>query len=170
MSTDKIWSFSCQFLKALISTSSRGFLLSNLRDITSISFRLGRSTRNITETSDIDAKSTGSHRRPQGEAAWGSSSPHWNLKMMTSYAVSVQNSTSYPYIESKTQKIVCAFGAPTKCIISSVLADSPPSGKIPACAHAVSCYSSQRGGGAILDNLLWAGEHPVKLVRACTGS
>lgn len=35
---------------------TRGFLLSNLRDITSISFRLGRSTRNITETSDIDAK------------------------------------------------------------------------------------------------------------------
>ena len=50
---------------------TRGFLLSNLRDITSISFLLGRSTRNIPETSDIDAKNTVSHRRPQGEATLG---------------------------------------------------------------------------------------------------
>ena len=31
------------------------------------------------------------HRRPEGGATWGSCPPPWNLKMMTSYAVPVEN-------------------------------------------------------------------------------
>ena len=84
-----------------------------------------------------------------GGATWGSCPP-WNLKIMTSYAVPVENTLKFSLAPSalalftlklrlKRRKIakifVRAFGAPKNRSFLSVLAVLPPSGKIPAGAH-----------------------------------
>ena len=40
------------------------------------------------------------HRRPEGGATWGSCPPPWNLKMMTSYAVAVENTLKFSLAQS----------------------------------------------------------------------
>ena len=80
----------------------------------------------------------------------GAVAPPWNLKMMTSYAVPVENTLEFVLAPSalasntfklslKRRKIakisVRAFGAPKNRSFLSVHAGLPPSGKIPAGAH-----------------------------------
>ena len=92
----------------------------------------------------------GRHRRPEGGQPGAVAPPPWNLKMMTSYAVPMENTLKFSVAPSvlasitlklslKRRKVaklfVRAFGEPKNRSLLSVHAVLPPSGKIPAGAH-----------------------------------